>query len=140
MSTNDEFYSFFSVRKLIPVWTYEVERRNEIYRIIYVSRFKQKVFFLFAARSLSIRDATLCLGGSFDISLAIPLKRKYFRKCKEDLLVKELDQLKILNQQLKKRLEEISNQVKSLTNLYIRAIQRGDVVWKSSLPDYVTGQ
>jgi len=138
MSTNAEFYSFFSVRKLIPVWTYEVERRNEIYRIIYVSRFKQKVVFLFAARSLSIRDVTLCLGGSFDI--AIPLKRKYFRKCKEDLLVKELDQLKILNQQLKKRLEEISNQVKSLTNLYIRAIQRGDVVWKSSLPDYVTGQ
>ena len=52
---------------------------------------------------------------------------------------KELDQLKILNQQLKKRLEETRHQVKSLTDLYIRAIQRGDVVWKSSLPDYVTG-
>ena len=129
---------FFSARKLIPIWTYDVERRIEIYRIRF--KIKQKVFFLFAARSLSIRDATLCLGGSFEITLTIPLKREYFRKCEEDLLGKELDQLKILNQQLKKRLEEISNHVKSLTNLYIRAIQRGDVVWKSSLPDYVTGQ
>ena len=79
-------------------------------------------------------------GGSLEIMLTFPWIREYFRKCEEKILDKELDQLKILNQQLKKRLEETRHQVKSLTDLYIRAIQRGDVVWKSSLPDYVTEQ
>ena len=103
-------------------------------------KFTELYTFLCCSVSLSIRDATLCLWGSLEIMLTVPLRREYFRKCEEKILDKELDQLKILNQQLKKRLEETRHQVKSLTDLYIRAIQRGDVVWKSSLPDYVTEQ
>ena len=52
------------------------------------------------------------------------------RKLQTELLNEEKELLLKRNKDLQNRLKELRNLVKSSTELYIKAIQRGDVVWK----------